>query len=338
MKHPEPDIRMIQSINFPVSPYSIAPYGGWAALADLIKALGVDGVEGIWDPEEPDDSFPAEMLTGCHLVFWPDWLDFYRGNTAELIRKFGSLEALRNIYPGPKPEDLVDAYRRDLERAIRYKADYVVFHVSDVSQEECWTYKWRHDDYAVLDAALEIINEILKDVEPTFEFFVENQWWPGFTFTEPAKTEYLLSHINFSHTGIMLDTGHLMNTNRSLRSQEEGAAYILECYRAHGELRRAVRGLHFHQSVSGDYVRGHVGVYPDCIPRDYFESFAFNYDHVQRIDRHEPWTVPEAGLIVHEIAPKYLTHELASKDNCPQLEATRRQMAAIRKGYELLKG
>ncbi len=336
MKHREPDAEMVQSINFPISPHSIAPHGGWAALAEHLRALGLDGVEGIWDPEDADESFPAEMLTGCHLIFWPDWLDFYRGNEAELVRKFGSLDILGSIYPGPKPEDLVDAYRRDLQRAIRCGAKYVVFHVSDVSQEETWTYCWLHDDYAVLDASLEIINEILRGVEPTFDFLVENQWWPGFTFTEPRKTEYLLSRINFSRTGIMLDTGHLMNTNPDIRSQEEGAAYILQQYRAHGELRKAVRGMHFHQSVSGDYVRGHVGVFPDSIPRDYLEGFSANYAHVQQIDRHEPWTVPEAGLVVHEIAPKYLTHELSNKADCPQLVAAWRQIEAIQKGFALL--
>ena len=336
MKHPESDIRMIQSINFPIVPECIAPYGGWAALAERLRALGIDGVEGIWDPEDVDGTFPAEMLTGCHLVFWPDWLDFYRQNEPELIRKFGSLEILGKIYPGPKPEDLVEAFRKDLARAVRCGARYVVFHVSDVSQEECWTYRWLHDDYAVLDASLEIINEILKGMEPTFEFLVENQWWPGFTFTEPEKTEYLLSRIKFSRTGIMLDTGHLMNTNPALRSQEEGAAYILQKYRAHGELRKAVRGMHFHQSVSGDYVRSHVGTYPDSVPREYLEGFAANYAHVQRIDRHEPWTAPEAGLVVHEIAPKYLTHELANKENCPQLTAAKIQIEAIQKGFALL--
>ena len=39
MKHPEPDIKMVQSLNFPISPRSIAPHGGWAALAEHLRAL-----------------------------------------------------------------------------------------------------------------------------------------------------------------------------------------------------------------------------------------------------------------------------------------------------------
>ncbi len=327
---------MIQSINFPIVPCCIAPYGGWDALAEKLKALGIDGVEGIWDPDDVDESFPAAMLTGCHIVFYPDWLDFYRQNTPELIRKFGSLDALGRIYPGPRPEDLVETYRKDLARAIRCGAKYTVFHVSDVSQEEGWTYRWLHDDFAVLDASLEIINEILRGVEPTFDFLVENQWWPGFTFTDPKQTEYLLSRIDYPRVGVMLDTGHLMNTNPALRTQAQGASYILGHYRAHGALGKAVLGLHFHQSLSGRYVRDHVGVYPDSVPRDFIEGFSANYAHIQRIDRHNPWTVPEAGLLVHEIAPKYLTHELSGKPHCSQLAAAKRQMNAVQKGFALL--
>ncbi len=335
MKHPE-SVRMIQSINFPIAPSCIAPYGSWEGLDRKLKALGLDGVEGIWDPDEVDETFPAAMLTGCHLIFYPDWLDFYRQDEAALLRKFRSMETVEKAYRGTRPEDLVAQYREDLARAIRYGADYVVFHVSDVSQEEGWTYRWLHDDYAVMDASLEIINDILRDASPTFDFLVENQWWPGFTFTDPEKTEYLLSRINFPRVGIMLDTGHLMNTNPSLRSQKQGAEYILRQYRAHGELGRAVLGMHFHQSLSRDYVRSHIGTYPESVPRDFFEGFSANYSHVQQIDRHNPWTVPEAGLIVHEIAPKYLTHELTGKKHRSQLAAAKRQLEAIRKGFAML--
>ena len=80
----------------------------------------------------------------------------------------------------------------------------------------------------MLDAAIEFINELLRGVEPTFDFLVENQWWPGFTFTDPEKTEYLLSGINYPRVGIMLDTGHLMSTNQGIRSQKQAVAYILE--------------------------------------------------------------------------------------------------------------
>ena len=71
--------------------------GGWDGLHAECAALGVDGVEGIWDGTEIPADFPADLLVGYHLTFFPDWLDFYRGDNAALIRKYGSLENARAL-------------------------------------------------------------------------------------------------------------------------------------------------------------------------------------------------------------------------------------------------
>ena len=323
---------MIQSINFPICSYCIAPYGSWDALGRKIRALGLDGIEGIVDPVDLDTTFPKELLAGYHLVFYPDWLDFWRQNEKELLRKYGSWEMVGRAYPGTKPEDLMRFFRQDLEFALSMNTPYTVFHVSDVSLEEGYTYRWLHTNREVLDGAIEFINEMLRGVEPTFDFLVENQWWPGFTFLDPAETEYLLSRIDYPRKGIMLDTGHLMNTNPALRTQAEGIEYILGLYRAHGELSKSVRGMHFHQSLSGEYVRRHTGKLPENFPSDYFEAFFMEYPHIESIDRHRPWTEPRCVRLLDEIEPLYLTHELSSGPNRPQLTALKRQLGTIRKG------
>ncbi len=324
---------MIQSINFPICTYCIAPYGSWDRLGRQIHALGLDGIEGIVDPVDLDAAFPTELLAGYHMVFYPDWLDFYRQNTPELLRKFGSMEMVERVYKGTRPEDLMRQFREDLAFAVSMRTPYVVFHVSDVSLEEGYTYRWLHTDREVLDGAIEFINELLRSVEPTFDFLVENQWWPGFTFTEPEKTEYLLSRIDYPRVGIMLDTGHMMNTNPKLRTQAEGIEYILEMIRKHGETKNRILGIHLHQSLSGAYVKKHTGRLPEDFPDDYFEAFFREYPHIERIDRHRPWTDPRCVRILDEVRPLYLTHELSSGPNRPQLAAAKRQLNTIKKGY-----
>ncbi|MBR5070633.1 MAG: TIM barrel protein [Oscillospiraceae bacterium] len=324
---------MIQSINFPISTYSIAPYGSWEELGKRIHGLGLDGIEGIADPGSLDGSFPTSMLSGYHMVFYPDWLDFYRQNMPELLRKFGSMETVERFYLGRSPEDLMKQFRDDLNYALSMNTPYVVFHVSDVSIEEGYTYRWLHTDREVLDGAIEFINELLHGIEPTFDFLVENQWWPGFTFTDPHKTEYMLSGIGYPRTGIMLDTGHLLNTQTKLHTQAEGIEYILDKVRMHGELKKKILGMHFHQSISGAYVRKNTGRLPDDLPADYFEAFSVNYSHIQKIDRHLPWTDPGCVRIIDEVCPLYLTHELSSGPHRSQLAAAKRQIGTIRKGY-----
>ena len=323
---------MIQSINFPISPVCTAPYGGWEVLKHRLDILGIDGVEAIYDPDSIDESFPASMMTGYHMIFYPDWLDFYRQDEKKLLEKFGDWDMIGRIYRGIKPENLMEQFRVDLDRARRLGADYVVFHVSDVSLEESYTYRWLHSDYEVLDCAIEFINELLRGVEPDFDFLVENQWWPGFKFTEPGKTEYLLSGIDYPRTGIMLDTGHLMNTNPAIHSQAEGIKYISDMIDLHGAMKNRIKGMHFHQSISGSYVRKAVGKVPDDFPKDYFEAFSYSYPHIESIDRHRPWTDPRCVELIDKVEPQYLTHELSHGPRRTQLGAAKRQLTTIRKG------
>ena len=170
-------------------------------------------------------------------------------------------------------------------------------------------------------------------MEPTFDFLVENQWWPGFTFTEPEKTEYLLSGIKYPRVGIMLDTGHLMNANWSIRSQGDGIRYILSMIEKHGELAKRIYGVHLHQSVSGAYCRKTVGAMPADFPKEYFSAFGYSYSHIQSIDRHRPWTDPQCVRIIDRAEPKYLTHEISTSLKRSQLKAVGDQLRVIAKGY-----
>lgn len=323
---------MLQSLNFPLCQEFVARHGGWQALRRELDELELDGVEGIWGGEPIPEDLPPGLLTGYHLTFFPDWLDFYRDDTAVLCRKFGSVEAARTFYGGG-PEILLEQYRADLERAIALHARYVVFHVSDVSVEESYTYRWLHSDEAVVDAAAEVIRDLLSGIPAEFDFLVENQWWPGFTFTKPSITERLLDAIPYARKGILLDTGHLMNCEPTLSSQREGAAYLDAMLSRHGALCQYIQGVHLHQSLSGNYVRNSIGAVPEDLPtEDYVQRFSYNYAHIQRIDRHEPWTDPAIIPVLGRIAPRYLTHELAGKTEADRMRALNCQIHTLQQG------
>lgn len=328
---------MIQTINFPLSPYCIRPFEGWVSLEQKVRGIGLDGIEAIADPEELDDTVPQSIIAGWHMVFYPDWLDFYRHDESALLSKFHSWEAVEKIYRGRTPNVLMQQFKDDLKLAMNWKTPYLVFHVSDVSLEESYTYRWLHGNKEVLDGAIEFINEMLNGVEPTFDFLVENQWWPGFTFTDPAETEYLLSHINYPRVGIMLDTGHLMNTNQAIRTEADGIKYIHEMLDKHGELSKLIYGMHFHQSLSGAYCRRVIGKLPVDYPKEYFQAFFVTYPHIEQIDRHRPWTDKNCVTLLDRIEPKYLTHELKSNGQRTQFQAVVRQIRLINRGREYLK-
>lgn len=320
---------MKEAFNLPLSSALLTEYGGTEGLRQELSELGCQGIEGIWSLEPVPAGFSPELITGYHLTFYSDWLDFYREDKQALTEKFGSLDAARSFYGGWGAEYILAIYREDLARAKALGAEYLVFHVSDASAEENFTYCWRHSHQEVIDASAEILRTLLAEEEGDFLFLLENQWWPGFTLTKPALTERLLEGVSYPRTGILLDTGHLLNTNPALRTEAEGAAYIQSLLDAHGSLCQYIRGVHFHQSLSGAHVQAHWGRLPEDLPEDPGERFAAVYRHILQIDRHQPWTVPEAAAIVERLEPAYLTHELAAGSRAARRQAVLRQRAVL---------
>ena len=316
-------------LSFPIYSDNLVQYQNMEDLRKELRQLNCDGIEGLWGGEDFPEAFPKDLVTGYHLIFYPDWLDFYRGDTEAFIQKFGSLEAAKAFYCGTSREDLLAQFREDFDRAEKLGAEYVVFHVSDVSIEEGYTYSWSHNSREVIDASIEFINTLLAEKEWSFEFLVENLWWPGFTFTNPEETARLLDGIHYPRKGIMLDIGHLMNTNASLRTQKEGAAYIHKMLDAHNDLPYKIKGLHLHHSLSSEYVKANTGKLPTDLPTDYNERFLYSYNHVLQIDQHRPWTDPCICELIDRISPEYLVHELPSFSRIDRRNAVKTQMKTL---------
>lgn len=318
--------------NFPLYDTCLDDYGTAEGLAQACADLGCDGVEAIWGDTDYNGPSLRDVTVGYHMTFWPDWLDFWNGDRTSLLRKFGNEAAWKKLYRGETREDMIAEYRRDLERAKGLGAEYIVFHVSDVSIEEGFTYRWLHTDEAVIDASCELINALTDGMDETPAVLVENQWWPGFTFTDPHLTERLLNGIRTENKGIMLDTGHLLSTNTALEDEKQAVAYIHEMLDLHGELSGCIRGLHLHKSLSGEYVRQHTGSLPGDMPEDYEARFIYSYPHILKIDRHEPWTEESIAGAVARMAPEWVNHELAGFGRKVHENAVRTQMDTLRRG------
>lgn len=317
--------------NFPVYEGCLDEYGGADGLARDCGRLGLDGVEAIWGDDGYAGEAPSrELVVGYHLMFFSTWVDFWRGDERALLAEFGGRDVAARCYGAETRDGLVARYRSDLMRAIGLGAEYVVFHVSDVPMRECFTYEFSHSDREVCDCSCELANRILDGIDTDIAFLVENQWWPGFTFCDPAMTRRLLDGIAYGNVGIMLDTGHLMSTDTGLRTQRQAARYVRERYDAHGPLRERVRGLHLHRSLSGEYVERTRGRVPADFAGSYEERLARSYRHVLEIDRHEPWDDPAVADLVRHIGPTWLNNELAAATRAERNARIRTQLAAAR--------
>ena len=318
---------MKELVSMPIYTGWLNEYGGAEGLRGWLDGLGLDGIEAVWGDMGYVDDRAGEVTVGYHLLFYADFLDFWRGDEKRLLRKFGSREEYVSFYGGADRQTLISQYRADLARAAEFVAEYVVYHVSDVSLEEGYTYRFEHSSQEVIDAAVELINETAGG-DPPYTVLVENQWWPGFTFTDPALTERLLGGIRAKDVGILLDCGHLLNCNTELRGEQDGAEYIVDMLRRHGELAKRVRAMHLHRSFSGEYVREHTGSLPPLAPT-YSERFAQAYGHILNIDRHQPWQTDAVRRVVECVQPEYLTHELSAHGRRALTDVVRTQRAAL---------
>ena len=321
-------------------------YRDAADLEESYQRLGCGGLEIIRCGEDTRRWIKPEMIRGVHMIFYPVWLDFWRGNEKGLAAEFGGREVWEDFYGGSDPSVLLDQFAADLDYAQEVGARYVVFHVSDVTIEGVFTHKHLHTDEEVIDGAVEIINRLLDGRDYSFDFLMENLWWPGLVMTRPEMTKRLLDGVHYEKKGLMLDLGHLMCSNMDLESEEAAVEYVHHMLDLHqavaaaegGEgggrpLTQYIKGVHMHQSVSGAFAKAALEETENkglSLAEDYYGRFSQVYELLGKIDTHRPFSCPQAKDLIRRIAPDYLVHELMA-ENRPQREAALRQQAGLLK-------
>jgi sugar phosphate isomerase/epimerase len=248
-----------------------------------------------------------EWIQGAHLHFWPSWLDFWRGDMAQLLRQFHTEAQITAIFGGLTREAWIERYRDNIKQSVAAGSKYLVLHVCHNRLEEIYDWKFSATSWDVVKAACEWINELAPEIPDDTELLLENLWWPGLTFLDKELMAYLLEEIHHSKVGLMLDTGHLMNTNQELRDEQGAVDYIMRVLDKMGDFCGRIRGVHLHCSLSGEYVkqmsRG------ERRERNIMDDM----NHVLNIDRHQSFTTPTARRILDWVQPNWLVHEFVQK-------------------------
>nr|WP_314807394.1 TIM barrel protein [uncultured Selenomonas sp.] len=295
-------------------------------LPTILRVHELDGIEFMLCAPWDSAMYPLAYIKGVHLLFWPTWLDFWRGDRTALIEEFGSEENVRAYYGSLDVADWVERWKENLRRAAECQPQYLVLHVAHNRTSEMYTRAFAATDEDVIRATIELVNEIACEIPEGCKLLFENLWWPGLTLCQPHLAAMLLKEVNYSAVGFMLDTGHLMNTNFDLRSEADGAAYVTKIYRNLGAVGKYVYGLHLHQSRSGSYVREmmrrHAGA---CDPLDWQAAM----DYVMRVDRHEPFRTEAARRILDAVQPDYLVHEFLQRSRTDWEQKIRTQKRAL---------
>lgn len=263
----------------------------------------LDGLEMMFCDRWDASVHKKKWIQGVHLRFWPAWLDFWRGDKQELLKQFGSEDNIIAFYGALTREDWLTIYRENIRTAVKSGAKYLVFHVSHTRIPELFNWQFSASDGEVIEATIELVNELVGEIPPDVALLFENLWWPGLTLKNPILVARLLENVKHPNVGIMLDTGHLMNTNSDLTSEDEGVDYIITTLEGLGEYRHYVRGVHLHKSLSGAYIKK-----SRCIKMEKYDM-AQVMNHVLQIDQHQPFTTSAVQKLVDYIKPDFLVHE-----------------------------
>lgn len=305
-------------------------YKDRADMESFIKACKCDGVEVIRGGEDNTGIYCSENVVGVHLYFYPNWLDFWNMDLESLERHFGSRDIWESYYSATNREEFLKPYQEDMDYAEAMGAEYAVFHINDVSNEEILNYEWEHTNKQVITAAAEIINALTKGKNYHFKLLLENLFTPGMTLLDPKETELMLSLVEYENKGIVMDTGHLMCAPQNITEEEQGIDFVLQTVKNHGELAHYIKALHLHKSTTGDFVANlkKKTIIPE---KDFYDRWTQSYNVILKIDRHQPLTSPRAAEILELVQPEFVCHEISAKNRTEKLEKVLIQMKAIGK-------
>ena len=305
-------------------------YKDRADMESFIKACKCDGVEVIRGGEDNTGIYCPENVVGVHLYFYPNWLDFWNMDLESLERHFGSRDIWESYYRATNREEFLKPYQEDMDYAEAMGAEYAVFHINDVSNEEILNYEWEHTNKQVITAAAEIINALTKGKNYHFKLLLENLFTPGMTLLDSKETELMLSLVEYENKGIVMDTGHLMCAPQNITEEEQGIDFVLQTVKNPGELAHYIKALHLHKSTTGDFVANlkKQTIIPE---KDFYDRWTQSYNVILQIDRHQPLTSPRAAEILELVQPEFVCHEISAKNRTEKFEKMLIQMKAIGK-------
>lgn len=312
---------VLRLINFSNSSFDLNRFqDDYKQIDKFLKKHSLNGLEMIQCTQWDEEQIPSSMIKGLHMRFWPIWLDFWRNDKEELLKQFGDEASYIHYYGGGSRDSIMECYHNEIKTACDMGVKYVVFHISHVQLEHCYNYQFTYTDEEIIEAFIEMINQLMDGIEAKFDLLLENQWWPGFTLLNKRATARLIEGIGYCKKGFMLDIGHLMNTNTELSTEEEAVEYTLKVLEDLKEISGYIKGIHLNSSLSGEYVKKQI---QDGAGYNTEESFFDNYlkafRHIAQIDRHLPYTHPSIKRVIEFVKPQYLVYEFIT-DSYEKLE------------------
>lgn len=276
------------------------------SLGEYVASMKLDGIEQLIYDNNMILKY-KESTIGVHLEYWSYWIDFWWNNQQRLDYIFESNEEKKHYYKAQNIYEWIEYIKKNITLALNLKPQYLVWHVSEANVQEIFTYNFYYNDRQVLLATSEVFNEVAKIIPDNVLILFENLWWPGLRLNSMENVVYFFEKLKHNNVGIMLDTGHLMNTNINLTSELEASIFIKDIVNNLGSFASLIKGVHLNCSLSGQYQKKFI--------EQQFKFCEFDkhrlWEHIIKIDKHEIFQTKVPSFLIDYIQPQYVVHELA---------------------------
>lgn len=276
------------------------------SLGEYVASMKLDGIEQLIYDNNMILKY-KELTIGVHLEYWSYWIDFWWNNQQRLDYIFESNEEKKHYYKAQNIYEWIEYIKKNITLALNLKPQYLVWHVSEANVQEIFTYNFYYNDRQVLLATSEVFNEVAKIIPDNVLILFENLWWTGLRLNSMENVVYFFEKLKHNNVGIMLDTGHLMNTNINLTSELEASIFIKDIVNNLGSFASLIKGVHLNCSLSGQYQKKFI--------EQQFKFCEFDkhrlWEHIIKIDKHEIFQTKAPSFLIDYIQPQYVVHELA---------------------------
>ncbi|RUT79178.1 TIM barrel protein [Ancylomarina longa] len=309
-------------MDFSVHPSDVNRFSNkWEGLQAYVTEKELDGVELLIGYETPSVDIPRELVKSVHLPFWVTWLEVWRKGEVAAKHYFPGMSAdhLQFCCGGNNAKEMVTSQKQLWEYAASFHPAHAVVHAAHVELEHAFTWDFTYKNTEVLAGLAALLNRTAKecnDGEPPVKLAIENLWWPGLDFLYPAELDDFAGRLEFSNWNLLLDTGHLMNTNPALRCEDEAVDFVLDrVSRLSKEAQAKIQSLHLNCSLSGVYQVEQLqkGLPLNWSELNFSEKYSAARNHVLKIDQHLPFQTERVKEIIGEINPDFVVHEFITK-------------------------
>ena len=282
---------------------------GTGDLRSRLDGMGCDGLELLTLFDEVPPIYD-DYATSVHLPFSIDW---YSGWMERIPENEEDKEGFKYISFGRTKDEIIRNVRQGINCASRIRPAYGVLHGGNTNLDEAVKHDFVDNSKEVLEAFAEMVNCVVsgfKGNEPPFKLAFENLWWPGLKLTRPWEYELLNKRLEFDNWGFCLDTGHMMNTLPDAYEEDQSIDLLLKVFDGlPQDMKDRIGTVHLQLSTSAEY-RNTFTEQERPAGETMADTIARSYPHISKIDQHRPFSDTRCTLLIDELSPDYVTHEM----------------------------